>query len=160
MLSILMFQVIPRIARRINKCANDQPLDFYKIQPFNWLLQLNLPRQFRSFAFSIPEFPNMIIRIVRLPVHPDKTGEFILLFNNVRESIRTYDGCRQLDLLRDTSRHNIIYTYSVWDSEEELDRYLHSGFFRNTWKTVRPLFDGMPEAWSLEKLQSVQPRPD
>lgn len=97
----------------------------------------------------------MVIRIVKLPVTEGKVEEFLNHFNNSKQQIRTFEGCSQLELLCDTSNRNNIYTFSLWKSEQHLEKYLRSELFRSTWKTVKPLFYAKAEAISLEKLQSV-----
>ena len=98
----------------------------------------------------------MVIRIVRLPVEQSKLEEFLKYFNLSKDKIRGFEGCCQLKLLSDLNEKNILYTYSVWESESHLAKYLHSELFKNTWKQVRPLFFEKPEAWSLSELMNVE----
>jgi len=98
----------------------------------------------------------MLIRIVRLPVHPDKLEEFLEYFNQSKKRIRSFEGCSQLKLLCDHKEKNILYTYSAWKSENHLEKYLHSELFKSTWKQVRPLFFEKPGAWSLHDLMNVE----
>jgi quinol monooxygenase YgiN len=99
----------------------------------------------------------MLTRIVRLPIEPLKLGEFMNHFNLSKEKIRSFEGCTHLKLLNDTKEKNILYTYSIWESEHSLEKYLHSDLFRSTWAQVRPLFFEKPQAWSLNELMSVEP---
>lgn len=98
----------------------------------------------------------MLIRIVKLPVYPLKLEEFLKHFNFSKEKIRGFEGCSQLKLLNDVKQKNILYTYSVWESENHLENYLHSELFKTTWAQVRPLFFEKPEAWSLNELINVE----
>jgi len=101
----------------------------------------------------------MLVRIVRMPLQEGRRDAFLEAFNEARGRIRSYDGCHRLDLLCDRLHRDVVFTYSLWTSEAHLERYLHSDLFRSTWSRVRPLFDGKPQAWSLENLQSVDPVP-
>jgi quinol monooxygenase YgiN len=100
-----------------------------------------------------------LIRIVRLPVEEDRLEAFLEAFDRSKGRIRAFEGCRRLELMRDKLNRHVVFTYSIWDSHEHLDRYLQSELFRATWRVVRPMFNGKPQAWSLEKLQSVEPDP-
>jgi quinol monooxygenase YgiN len=97
-----------------------------------------------------------MIRIVRLPVESNKLEEFLKHFNFSKDKIRSFEGCSHLNLLCDAKEKNILYTYSVWDSEQHLEKYLHSALFKTTWAQVRPLFFEKPEAWSLNELMTVE----
>lgn len=97
----------------------------------------------------------MLIRIVKLSVESTRLDEFMKLFNLSKDKIRNFDGCRQLELLCVTEEKNILFTYSTWDSERHLQKYLQSEVFKSTWEQVKPLFCEKPEAWSLEKVITV-----
>ena len=98
----------------------------------------------------------MIIRIVKLPVDPDKKDEFLSYFEQVKQDIRSFQGCHNLELLRDLSGNGILFTYSLWDNTDCLNEYLNSALFKSTWAKVKPLFNARAEAWSVEKLQEVK----
>jgi autoinducer 2-degrading protein len=98
----------------------------------------------------------MLIRIVKLPVDTVKLEEFLDHFNSLKEKIRNFDGCSELKLLCDVKQKNIIYTYSIWQSESHLEAYLNSDLFKETWAKVKPLFFSKPEAWSLNELMNVE----
>ncbi|MEP7171251.1 MAG: antibiotic biosynthesis monooxygenase [Bacteroidota bacterium] len=99
----------------------------------------------------------MLIRIVKLPVEFSKMEEFLNYFNLSKEKIKNFEGCSHLKLLSDLKQKNILYTYSIWESEDHLEKYLQSELFKTTWKHVRPLFFEKPEAWSLNELMNVEP---
>ncbi len=81
---------------------------------------------------------------------PDKTEDFIAIFESSKLKIRAMEGCWHLELWR---RDNIFFTYSIWESEAALNDYRHSELFKDTWSRTKALFADKPEAWSLE-LQS------
>ncbi|MEO5569285.1 MAG: antibiotic biosynthesis monooxygenase [Bacteroidia bacterium] len=97
----------------------------------------------------------MLIRIVKLPVEPSKLEEFLQYFNLSKNKIRNFEGCHQLKLLSDIKVKNILYTYSVWESELHLEKYIASELFKTTWAKVKPLFSDKPQAWSLNELMTV-----
>jgi heme oxygenase (mycobilin-producing) len=83
---------------------------------------------------------------------PARTGEFLQVFGEARERIRSFDGCQHLELLRDVNTPNVYCTYSIWESEEKLNRYRFSDLFKTTWASTKPLFIEKPVAFSLEKV--------
>lgn len=97
----------------------------------------------------------MLIRLVRLPVNPVHVDEFLRLFNLSKKEIRNFSGCNFLELWSDTKEKNILYTYSLWNSEEALENYLQSELFKTTWQQVKPLFNDKPQVWSLENIVTV-----
>jgi quinol monooxygenase YgiN len=86
---------------------------------------------------------------------PAKIDEFLGNFNSVQEKIRNFEGCSFLELYRDQNNTNIFFTYSYWDSEIELNKYRNSDLFKSVWANTKPLFDDKPEAWSVDKLASL-----
>ncbi len=94
----------------------------------------------------------MLIRIVKLTIHPDKTEEFKSIYEAHMEQIKGMTGCEKLELLQEKGRYsNVVMTYSYWQSEDDLEAYRNSELFLKVWKTVKPLFCAKPEAWSLER---------
>ena len=97
----------------------------------------------------------MFVRIVRMSFDETKTEAFIENFNNNKNSIRNFEGCRFLELYRDRNESNIFFTYSYWDSEEDLESYRHSDLFKSVWSKTKPLFNDKPQAWSVDKVVSL-----
>lgn len=86
---------------------------------------------------------------------PAKIDEFLGNFDSVREKIRNFEGCNFLELYRDQNNTNIFFTYSYWDSETDLNKYRNSDLFKSVWANTKPLFNDKPEAWSVDKLASL-----
>ena len=91
----------------------------------------------------------MIVRIVKMKFREDEIENFLLLFRSVEGRIRSFKGCSALQLLSQTNDPSVIFTYSVWDSEESLNHYRFSELFKSTWSQTKMLFADKPEAWSL-----------
>lgn len=91
----------------------------------------------------------MITRIVKLTLQPDKTGEFLTIFNDSKSFILNSEGCNFVQVLKDAQQPHIFFTYSIWDSEEHLNNYRQSEVFENIWKRTKTLFAAKAEAWSL-----------
>ena len=94
----------------------------------------------------------MLIRIVKLSFHPEHISTFKEVFEKSKDKIRNFEGCRLLELYNDKAHKNIFFTYSYWDSEEDLNNYRHSDYFKEVWSNTKILFNDKPEAWSLDRL--------
>lgn len=81
-------------------------------------------------------------------IEEGKIDDFKTIYQATMSKIRNFEGCLNLELLQ-SKNDNILMTYSYWESEEALEKYRNSDLFKTTWKSVKPLFDGKPEAWSL-----------
>ncbi|WP_347160162.1 putative quinol monooxygenase [Pontibacter chitinilyticus] len=95
----------------------------------------------------------MIVRIVRMTFQENKTAEFLEIFRQSRDKIQAFDGCRHVELLQDIKQPNVYSTYSLWDSEEHLNRYRHSELFGTVWPATKALFTEKPQAWSLQQVE-------
>jgi heme-degrading monooxygenase HmoA len=89
-----------------------------------------------------------IVRIVRMTFREEKIDDFLELFEDVKKDIRSFKGCKYLELLKDTASSNIFTSYSIWESNDSLENYRTSDLFRNTWNKTKLLFIAQPVAHS------------
>lgn len=94
----------------------------------------------------------MLLRTVRMTFRPDRLGDFLVMFDDVRPRIAAAPGCRHLELWQDARFPNVLTTFSRWDDAEALDAYRHSDLFRETWARTTPLFAAAPVAHSQTRL--------
>jgi heme oxygenase (mycobilin-producing) len=94
----------------------------------------------------------VIIRIVRMHFTELGAEEFLKVFNTNKESIRNFEGCTHLELLRDYNDPNKFTTLSHWQNEDCLNRYRKSELFGKVWGQVKILFSEKSSAFSLEKF--------
>ncbi|MGB0896368.1 MAG: putative quinol monooxygenase [Flavobacteriaceae bacterium] len=97
----------------------------------------------------------MLVRIVKLSIQDDCISEFLQNFESQKQHIRHFEGCRFLELYNDKHNKNIFFTYSYWDHEDALNTYRHSDLFKGIWAVTKPMFNAKPEAWSVDKLESL-----
>ncbi len=97
----------------------------------------------------------MFVRIVKLSFHSEKIKEFLENFNEKKEFIRNASGCCLLELYRDKTNSNIFFTYSYWETEQDLENYRNSELFKEIWAKTKVLFNDKPLAWSLDKTYSL-----
>jgi autoinducer 2-degrading protein len=98
----------------------------------------------------------MFIRIVKLSFHPENVPAFLENFALMKEKIRNAPGNRLLELYRDKTHGNIFFTYSYWDEEADLENYRQSELFNEVWTFTKKLFNDKPEAWSVDRLESLK----
>lgn len=94
----------------------------------------------------------MLIRIVRMTFQEDKLADFTAIFNDSKDRIRQFPGCRHLELLSDLDQPAVRLTYSLWDGPDALEAYRRSELFRTTWAATKVLFADKPVAFSAGRL--------
>lgn len=97
----------------------------------------------------------MFIRIVKMSFQEDKIPEFLEHFHTVKDQIRNYPGNNFLEMYQDKNNSCIIFTYSIWNEEADLENYRHSELFKSVWAFTKQYFNAKPEAWSVDKLVSL-----
>ena len=97
----------------------------------------------------------MFVRIVKMSFHEEKISKFLENFEFIKEKIRNVPGNRLLELYQDKTDKCIFFTYSYWESEQDLENYRNSELFFEIWTDTKKLFNKKPEAWSLDKVVSL-----
>lgn len=98
----------------------------------------------------------MFVRIVKMGFHNENIDTFLENFEANKHKIRAFEGCQFLELYRDKRDSTIFFTYSYWATENDLEAYRHSNLFKAVWAKTKPLFNRHPEAWSVDKIESLQ----
>lgn len=94
----------------------------------------------------------MITRIVKLTFQAEKVSEFLKVFEEMKMQIAAFEGCENLQLMKDKNSESVYFTVSIWKDESYLNRYRNSDFFNDVWSRTKIHFAAKPEAWSLEKV--------
>ena len=55
----------------------------------------------------------MFVRIVKMSFHSKHINEFLILFEEKKEFIRTSDGCQLLELYQDKTNQEIFFRYFI-----------------------------------------------
>jgi heme-degrading monooxygenase HmoA len=97
----------------------------------------------------------MFIRIVKMSFHQENIPAFLENFENMKEKIRNSQGNRFLELYQDKNNPSVFFTYSFWETEQDLENYRQSALFDEVWTFTKKLFNDKPEAWSVDKLVSL-----
>jgi heme-degrading monooxygenase HmoA len=97
----------------------------------------------------------MFVRIVKMSFHEENIPKFLENFELMKEKIRNAPGNRLLELYQDKQNPEIFFTYSYWETENDLENYRNSELFYDVWQFTKKLFNDKPEAWSVDKLVSL-----
>ena len=94
----------------------------------------------------------MLVRIVKLTFKQECIADFLQIYEGHREDIKSFDGFSSIELFKEVSNHQVLFTYSIWEDETALENYRTSTYFRDVWSRTKILFSAKAEAWSLEKV--------
>jgi quinol monooxygenase YgiN len=94
----------------------------------------------------------MIKRIVKMSFHMNEVAQFKKVYEENWTRIRSFEGCRHVELLQAKNTPNIFFTFSIWESEEHLENYRNSELFKSVWSRTRILFNDKASAWSLDEV--------
>lgn len=97
----------------------------------------------------------MFVRIVKMSFHEENIPAFLENFELMKTKIRNANGNRLLELYQDKNDACIFFTYSYWETEEDLENYRKSALFNDVWAFTKKLFNAKPEAWSVDKLVTL-----
>ena len=98
----------------------------------------------------------MLIRIVKMSFHEESIPAFLENFEKMKMQIRNAEGNRFLELYQDKNNPCLFFTYSYWETEADLDNYRKSALFDDVWTFTKKLFNEKPQAWSVDKLISLE----
>ena len=96
----------------------------------------------------------MFTRIVKMEFQAKCIPEFLTNFQQVKSKIRNFPGCSQLELYCDKNDETIYFTYSRWDTTNDLESYKKSDLFLGVWATTKPMFRSKAKAWSVDVVSS------
>ena len=86
----------------------------------------------------------------------EKIEIFLENFEEMKTKIRAMPGNHLLELYQDKLDPRVFFTYSHWETEQQLDNYRQSEFFRELWTFTKKLFNAKPEAWSVDTITSLK----
>ncbi len=97
----------------------------------------------------------MITRIVKMHFREEALHDFLKMFEEKKDYIRSQQGCLDLEMLADAKDPSTIFTYSHWDAESSLNNYKGTKLFGKVWKETKSYFRDKPEAWTLNSLYKL-----
>jgi len=87
---------------------------------------------------------------------PEKTPEFLKMFDEIKEKVRHFEGCEHLELMQDYDDPNSFSTYSKWHDDDALNAYRESELFDGVWTKTKAMFSNKPLAFSLKTYEIVE----
>lgn len=94
----------------------------------------------------------MIVRIVKMVFKEENIDDFSLFSSTIQHIIKKQTGCLHLEILQDINDPAIFFTFSKWETLDNLEAYRQSNFFREVWPKTKKWFAAKPEAWSLHNI--------
>ncbi len=91
----------------------------------------------------------MITRIVKLHFAAEHVHDFLSYFDTINQVVTTFPGCQGMRLMQDRKNPCIVFTYSMWESEEALESYRTSPIFQEIWPKIKYWFDQQADAWTV-----------
>ena len=98
----------------------------------------------------------MIHRFVKMNFRPEEITQFKAVFEASKQHIAAFPGCMGLKLIQDITQENVLYTYSIWGQESDLEAYRASELFKSTWAQTKVLFAEKAQAWSTHVVDHVK----
>lgn len=95
----------------------------------------------------------MIVRLVKLYFRKEEIENAKMVFAGISEKVRAQPGCSFLEINQTLHKPHIFFTHSHWISEEDLNNYRHSEYFKEVWGSLKPLFGQPAEAWSTKRFR-------
>ena len=91
----------------------------------------------------------MILRLVKMEFKSEDTVNFLAYFETIKEKIEAMPGIVSLKLYQQQDNPNVIFTHSLWLSDEHLNNYRKSDVFGQIWPKTKQYFACDAVAWSL-----------
>ena len=97
----------------------------------------------------------MIKRVVRLTLKDDASiNAFQEIYRSRNPFTKGVKGCREVKVLKDVDHDDVYYTFSIWDSNEDLEAYRQSNYFAETWPMVKAQLAKRAEAFSMTEIDT------
>ena len=91
----------------------------------------------------------MITRVVKIHFQEDKIQEFLTFFETIKFKVARQPNCFGMKLLKDKNNPEIVFTYSLWEDEQALNKYRDSELFsEEVWPKIKPWFKEKAQAWT------------
>lgn len=94
----------------------------------------------------------MIVRIVKLTFQEERADDFLNFFEEIKQLVNNFPGCQGMQMLQDKKDKHVFFTYSLWNSDGDLNAYRDSETFGKVWPNIKPWFAARPEAWTTETV--------
>ncbi len=93
-----------------------------------------------------------ITRIVKMTFKPEHIKDFETFFISIKNKVANQPGCNGVKLLKEQNNTGVFFTYSNWDSVDDLNAYRNTETFGKIWPTVKNWFADKAQAWTVDEL--------
>tara|TARA_B100000809_G_C14633582_1_gene349513 strand:- start:111 stop:398 length:288 start_codon:yes stop_codon:yes gene_type:complete len=93
-----------------------------------------------------------ITRIVKMTFKAEHINDFNVYYNSIKQKVADQPGCNGVKLLKEIGDTGVFFTYSNWDSVDDLNNYRNTEAFGEIWPTVKDWFAVKAEAWSSDEM--------
>jgi len=93
-----------------------------------------------------------ITRIVKMTFKPEHISDFETFFMSIKDKVAGQPGCNGVKLLKEQNNTGVFFTYSHWNSVDDLNAYRHTDTFAKIWPTVKNWFGDKAQAWTVDEL--------
>lgn len=95
----------------------------------------------------------MITRIVRLTLKDESSqNDFRALYASRNPMNRGVSGCLEVKIMKDINENNVYYTVSKWTTNEALENYRSSAYFKETWPMVKSTLASKTKVFTMEEV--------
>jgi quinol monooxygenase YgiN len=91
-----------------------------------------------------------ITRIVKLTFKPEHISDFETFYATIRDKVAAQPGCNGVTFLKEQENTGVFFTYSKWNSVNDLNNYRNTPVFGQIWPTIKVWFSAKAEAWTLD----------
>ena len=92
----------------------------------------------------------MITRFVKLNFTPAYCKQFEINFPEVKLKVEANKGCKEVKLFK--AANCVYFTVSKWETEDDLNAYRNTDFFKQTWAIFKANFSAKAEAWTTNEI--------
>ena len=93
-----------------------------------------------------------ITRIVKMTFKPEHITDFENYFLGIKDLVSSQPGCNGVKLLKQIGGTGVFFTYSNWESEQDLNNYRSTDTFGEIWPKVKAWFADKADAWSVDEF--------
>ena len=83
---------------------------------------------------------------------PEHIKDFEGYFLSIKTKVAGQPGCNGVKLLKEKGETGVFFTYSSWNSVDDLNAYRNTQTFGKIWPTVKKWFSEKAQAWTVDEL--------
>ena len=99
----------------------------------------------------------MIVRVIHFKIKPGKLDEYLGHFSAVEERAAGFEGLSFFKLFKDREDPNTLFLFTVFDNEENTEKWAEIGPTKEYSDTVQPLIEefGLAMSYDVSEAKSL-----